>query len=320
MGDGQSSRFRFDAVILSWNRKKDTLETIANVNAQTGVDVTVWVVDQGSEPGCIAALRKRKEAHDIKLVELGRNLGVAGGRNVGMRQGSAPYVVCIDNDAVFADPRSLARVAGRFAADEKLGAIGFRILNYFTGEQDWGSWVYPRTLKQRRSEEFVTTRYCGAGHALRRSAIEETNLYDDQLFFYWEEVDLSYQLIELGYRIIYDPGIEVLHKVSPEARADWSGSRFYYLVRNALYLDYMYYRSPWRVLVRGGAYLLKGVRNGVAAQVPRAWRDCARMVARENSGRKPLGPDARRYVREHELRYRGSVWRRLRDEVLERLS
>ena len=41
----------------------------------------------------------------------------------------------------------------------------------------------------------------GAAAALRRQALEQTHYYEDRLFFFWEEVDLSYQLIELGWTI-----------------------------------------------------------------------------------------------------------------------
>jgi GT2 family glycosyltransferase len=179
--------------------------------------------------------------------------------------------------------------------------------------------VYPRPLKTERDRQFPAARYCGAGHALRREALEKTSLYDENLFFYWEELDMSYQMIDAGYSIVYDPEVVILHKVSPEARTNWSNDRFYFLVRNALYLDFKYYASIRRVLVRAAGYLVKGIWNRVPSQVVTAYRDAFRLCRSLSPSRTLLGKDAREYVHRHDTLPRGSFHRRVRDEVLERL-
>lgn len=309
----------FDVVILSWNRTRDTLAAARSANEQEGVDVSVWVVDQGSEDECLARLRRESGTGEFVLVELGHNHGVAGGRNIGMKLGKAPWVVCLDNDAEFESRGALAHVARSFAGDSSLGAIGFRIRNYFTGHDDPSCWVYPRPLKTESDRRFPAARYCGAGHALRREALERTSLYDENLFFYWEELDLSYQMIDAGYSIVYDPEVVVLHKVSPEARTNWSKDRFYYLVRNALYLDFKYYASIHRLLLRAAGYLVKGTRNRVPSQVVKAYRDAFRLCLGLSPSRALLSKDAREYVHRYDTLPRGSMLHRVRDEVLERL-
>lgn len=310
-----------DIVVLSWNRLDSTLETIESARSQRGVDARVWVVDQGSDQACLDGLRQGIAGADgVVLHELGRNYGVAGGRNRGMALGRAPYIVAIDNDAVFADERTVERAVERFEAEPGLAAIGFRIRNFYTGEDDESSWAYPRQLRSSRNQEFVTTRYCGAAHALRRSAIEETTWYDEALFFYWEEADLSYQLIQAGWRLIYLPDCVVRHKVDPEARTGWQGDRFYYLVRNAVYLDWKYFGSLWRAGTLAVGYQLKGLYNGAGRQAARALRDSGRMIRRRPADRtRRLDERSRAYIRDHDERYRGTLWDRLRNEVFERL-
>lgn len=307
-----------DVVILSWNRRDETLDTIESVLAQRGVEVRICIVDQGSEEACLKALREAASDPRLDLVEVGCNLGVSGGRNLGMRRGAAPIVVCIDNDAVFADSGCLAHAVARFDAEPLLGALSFCVRNFFTGQLD--SWAYPRALKSRADEPFMSTRFSGGAHALRRRALEQTELYDDRLFFYWEEVDLSYQLIELGWTIAYDPRVVVRHKVSPEARVNWGRERFYFLVRNALYVDHKYFGSPSRLVVRAVGYFVKGLRNGVPGQVLRAVGDSFRMIRELDPERRLLGEEARRYLYQHELRHRGGVLRRIRDEAWERMA
>ena len=174
-----------DVVILSLNRKDSILQTIENVLSQLGISQRIWIVDQGSEPSTLDAVRRISNQYpQVFLQELGENLGVAAGRNIGMAKGSADYIVSIDNDAIFASEHEIAHAINRFAGDPALGAIGFRIRNYFTGDDDRSSWVYPRSMLRKRDQEFFATRYCGAGHALLRKAVAKTKGYDDGLFFF----------------------------------------------------------------------------------------------------------------------------------------
>src|SRR5688572_14340915 len=77
-----------DVVILSWQRVEMTLATIDNIASQEGVVVDIWVVDQGSDESTILQLRKAAERQtNCHLIELGKNVGVPGGRNVGISRG-----------------------------------------------------------------------------------------------------------------------------------------------------------------------------------------------------------------------------------------
>ncbi len=87
--------------------------------------------------------------------------------------GTGRHVVALDSDAIFADAGAVARAVECLDADERLGAIGFRIENYFTGENDELSWDYPG---HRPEERFLTTRFIGAGHAIRRDAFESPGI------------------------------------------------------------------------------------------------------------------------------------------------
>ncbi len=310
-----------DVVILSWNRRDLILESIASVQQQKGVRATVWVIDQGSDAATLRALRPLHAQGAIQLLEMGHNLGVAGGRNVGNTQGDAPIIVSLDNDAVFADENALRTVAALFREDEHLGAMGFRLKNYFTGEDDWLNWAYPRRLFERRTERFLTTRFVGAAHAIRRAAWEQTRGYDQRLFFYWEELDLGYQLIAAGWHVAYDPRVVVRHKIAPDTRLNWHDGRYYYLVRNALYLNYKYFRSRRAVWKLAAGYVLKGAYNGLLREALRALRDAVGMMnAVRVEDFPPLDEVARRYIAEHDgAGQRGGVLQRLRYEVFTRL-
>ena len=309
-----------DIVILSLERALDTIDAVKSVQAQIAVNPRVWIIDQGSDNQSLILLRNYvQRENNLFLIELGRNFGVPGGRNRGIDFCDAEIVVCIDNDAVFKSNDSLSRIVSHFAEDETLGAIGFRVENYFTGHLDSLSWVYPRSLLSIANSSFLTTRYCGAGHALRRKAFIESGGYDERLFFYWEELDVSYKLLNLGFKIIYDSNVTVLHKISPDGRVNWNEKRFYYLVRNIIYLDWKFFQSILRIGVLIIGYLVKGLYNGIFLQTLKGIIDGVNMALHLRTNVHRLNKNARDYIFRYDYQYRGTLFNRLRREVFEKL-
>jgi len=309
-----------DVVVLSLGRTELTLETLGDVLAQKAVEVRLTVVDQGSSVEHLERLRAFAATHRVvEVVEVGANIGVPGGRNLGSRRGRAPIVVSIDNDAVFDRRDALARVIDRFAAEPRLGALAFRALNHSTGQPDWSSWAYPATLRSRESQPFRAARFVGVGHALRRRAFEETGGYEEALFFCEEELDFSYKLIARAWTIAYEPAIAVRHKVAPEARVRWDDRRLYLQTRNAVYLHWRHHRKLGETLLIAGGWGLRGLANRGAWQ---AWKGVVAalgMCLRNRGDGVRLGPAGRRYVWEHDTRWRGSFLDRARREALAQL-
>ena len=313
-----------DVVILALDRAEETIEAVASARAQTGVSKHVWVADQGSRPENVARLAEAvRGAADATLVRLDRNWGVAGGRNRATALGRGRVVFALDNDAEFAAPDTLARAVAALDAEPGLAAVGCRILVHATGEDDLSSWGYPASLLPRAGGSFDAVTFVGAGAAVRRADFERAGGYDDALFFLWDEFDLCLRLINLGRRVRYRGDIAVRHKVSPEKRFAWGGTRWFYFVRNRVYVG-MKYGSPASVLPRFFAYQLKGARNGVLPQGLRAGPAALRMwrefrPAPGTEGLHRLTPAARDYIGRNDAAHRGGPLRRVRTEVLSAL-
>jgi len=304
-----------DVVLLSWNRLEDTLAAVDSVLAQDIDSLAIWIVDQGSRPEQVAALRHLSTIHpEVQLVELPDNVGVPAGRNIGTNSGSAEFVVSLDNDAVFDTPQALSRAVDLLASDDRLGAVAFRALDHSTRELDTGSWAYPRVHMQT-SEPVPVARFVGVGHALRRAAFTDAGGYDEQLFFCEEELDLSYRMIDRGYWIVYDPSIVVLHKRSRDERIEWDGGRVYHQVRNAVVVQHRHHRRSMATALVALGWLFRAVYNRQGRQAVRGLIDAVKLL-RDERGSVEVSSDARRYVWQHDTRLRGSLLRRLRDDVL----
>ena len=304
-----------DVVILALDRVEETEQAIASALAQQGVRRHVFVVDQGSKPDNLARLAACVAGRDdATLVRLDRNWGVAGGRNRGTALGHGRVVVALDNDAEFADTDTLARAVAMLDSDQQLAAIGLRIVIFADGSDDLSSWGYPASLLPRAGENFDSVTFVGAGHAIRRQAWDDAGGYDDALFFCWEEFDFCLRAIDRGWRVRYCGDIVIRHKVSPERRFAWSGTRWFYFVRNRLYIGRKSGESWLALAPRFAGYLVKGLRNGVVRQTLRALPAAVAMA--HAAPARPLSAAARDYLARNDAAYRGSGFARLRREVL----
>jgi len=297
-----------DVVILSLDRAEETEAAIRSALAQVGVSRHVIVLDQGSNPATIARIADVVAQHpDATLVTAGRNLGVAGGRNCATALGHGRIVVGLDNDAEFADARTLARAVAALDCDPTLAAIGCRIVLHATGADDLSSWGYPASLLERSGEAFDAATFVGAGHAIRRTAWDACGGYDEALFFCWEELDFCLRAIARGWRIRYCGDIAIRHKVSAEGRVRWSGERWRYFVRNRLYIERKWGASWFVLAPRCAGYLIRGARNGLLRQTLRALPAAMRLSA--TLPMKRLPENALAYLRENDGAYRGARWR-----------
>lgn len=311
---------KVDVIILSWNRVHDTIAAIRSAARQVGVERRIFVVDQGSEPEDLQILeRYLGEEPCAELKKLEKNVGVAAGRNIATAMGSAPYVVALDSDAEFSDEHVLNRVVRHFEVNPNLCAIGFRIENMYTGENDATSWDYSGASDPDLG--FNTTRFIGAGHALRRDVFDSVGGYDESLFFCGEELDLCYRMLNLGYRIAYMPDVGVRHKVSPEHRVYWDRGRYYYTVRNTLYTNYKFGASWTRLAVSASAFFVRGLRNSMLRETLRAFRDCLRMCRAfrtSDADKRPyrLSSATWKYILECEPSRRDTVIRKIHRQLV----
>lgn len=307
-----------DIVILSLERTDETIAAIASACAQTGVSCHVSVLDQGS---CSANLARLADAiagrPNVSLFVSDTNLGVAGGRNLISDLGHGRTIVALDNDAEFADKLTVARMVAALDGEPRLGAIGCRIVRHADGQDDWSSWGYPAALKPSASTGFDTVTFVGAGHAIRRDTWRQAGGYDPRLFFCWEEYDFCLRAIAHGWQVRYRGDIVIRHKVCGEQRIGWSANRWYYHVRNRLYIERKQGRGWAPLAPRIAGYLLKGVRNGLPGQTVQAILAAFGMAPAMT---QVLPAAGRSYTVRNDRAHRGPVRRRVIQEVFSRIA
>lgn len=208
-------------VVLNWNGWHDTLECLTSLRKLDYRKRRVVVVDNGSTDDSIVRLRGAYP--DITILETGRNLGFAGGNNVGIRwalQQGSRYIWLLNNDTT-AHPKALSSMVGQAEFDGQVGAVGCLLYYLDRPErlQAWGGgWVnlwlglanqYSRRVRKERLD-YLTA----ASLLLRGAALEQVGLLDEGFFMYWEDIDLAFRLRKAGWRMTLAEDAVVWHKES----------------------------------------------------------------------------------------------------------
>lgn len=233
-------------VVLSWNRRTDTLACIASLERATYPSLSVVCVDNASSDGSADAVAA--SFPDVHVLRLDENLGFAGGMNAGIQAAlaaGADHVLVLNNDMLvepeFAEPLVSA-------LDPSVGAVCAQILFADPPDRVWyaGARYRPRRGYQGRHVRYgepplpgdvppyETERACAGAMLVPRSVLERVGLFDEALFAYWEDVDWSLRARAAGLRLLVVPASVVRHAVSASSGGEGSPATIYYSVRNGL--------------------------------------------------------------------------------------
>lgn len=205
--------------------------------------VEVLVVDNGSLQDC----SQQFQAHypDVKVIISKKNLGFAGGNNLGIQEAKGKYLFFVNNDTVFTEGL-IENLIKRFNTP-KVGAVGpkihyfdqpgtiqfagFTAVNPITGRNKT---IGERERDQGQYDTAVEMPYIhGAAMMLSKEVIEEVGGMPEAYFLYYEELDWCQQIRRAGYRIYYEPTALIYHKESM-AVSKLSHLKIYYLTRNRI--------------------------------------------------------------------------------------
>ena len=238
------NEYKLSIITVNYNGLKDTCALIESIPFNDKMEVIV--VDNASKNDEASEIERRFS--QVKVIKSEKNLGFAGGNNLGIQTAQGKYLFIINNDTLFKDFNVQALIDRlesssdigiacpkiRFAwGTHPLQYAGYTPLSKVTvrnraigfGEEDQGQY-----------EEAHPTPYAhGAAMLIKREAIEKVGLMPECYFLYYEELDWSMMFTRAGYQIWYEPGCTIYHKES-QATGQNSPLRTYYITRNRLQL------------------------------------------------------------------------------------
>lgn len=223
---------KISVVLVNYNVKYYVGQCIDSVRrALQGIDSEIIVVDNHSRDGSVDYLSK---IEGVRIIESGHNLGFSKANNIAIRQSTAEYVLMLNPDTIVAE--DAIRMIIDFAdSHPQAGGIGVRMHN------DWGTTAresrrglpLPMTsfykiigLSKRLPQHRKYGRYymgwlpwdspsrievvSGACFLVRRKALDEVGLMDEDYFMYGEDIDLSYRLLKGGWENWFVPA-DIIH-------------------------------------------------------------------------------------------------------------
>ncbi len=211
----------------------------------TGVEIVV--LDNASEDGSAAAVAERFP--DVRLIEQRHRAGFGANHNTVIRATSGRYVFVLNEDTT-SDDWGFERMVSHLEANPRVAALAPRLV-YPDGRLQHSAWRFPTPARAALS--LVSLGRVGATQSrggairdvdwamaaallVRREALDEIGLFDEDFFIYSEEVDLQYRLRQAGWRTRYFPSVTVVHHESqfsagiPERRINemWRGRHRYW--------------------------------------------------------------------------------------------
>lgn len=215
---------------LSLNRSSLSIRLLESIARWLpGFAGEVLVVDNGSEASELAAIRATLERAPFRsrVVELGSNYGVAGGRNRTMEHVQTEWVVCLDNDIFFTqDPlpaiqADIALLGCRFlnlpllepGADRVFANGGHLYVTVLGTEVHVGGGT---ALRQEApagpGQPFLSTFLFGGASVLHRDTFVRLGGYDEGYFVGFEDTDFSIKLLHEGYKIGNTGALALVHE------------------------------------------------------------------------------------------------------------
>lgn len=199
-------------IVVNWNGKKWLKRCLDSLCSQQGADYEVVLVDNGSSDGSADFVKAEYDPGKVRVVRSEKNLGFAGGNNLGIRNARGEYIMLLNNDA-WVDQDCLAKTVEFYKQHH------FDIIAPI--ETDYENTVVREAVMKidpLGHPIYLTGKNEQAGFYLqgvclffKKEFYEQTLGLDDDFFMYLEEVDWFWRLNLLGKQFSFIEGVFVHH-------------------------------------------------------------------------------------------------------------
>jgi glycosyltransferase involved in cell wall biosynthesis len=263
-------------VLITTRNRCEALRTALRSAVAQTVDVEVIVLDDASSDGTAEMVRREFPQVRVERAELA--VGGPSQRNRGFAIARSPIVVCLDDDAWFSSPQTVAQVLAEFD-DPAVGVVTIPYIN--VRREDW--------VRQRARDDgrWAAGTYAGGASALRREAFLDAGGYAD-FFEQGEETDLAIRLLERGHVVRLGRADHIVHD---EVQAVKPAANYRFSSRN--HLIGVWRNVPWpylpgRLAVVAVKVALVGFRNRQPRAALRGVREGLRACAAGEVRRAPV--------------------------------
>jgi hypothetical protein len=255
-------------LIVSWNTKEFLFPCIRAVSEKEGeISREIIVVDNSSQDGSVSEVKQAFLS--VHLIENERNLGFAKAVNQGLQKASGRYVLLLNPDTQVRNG-AVQQLISFMDGHSDVGVAGAQLLNSDGSKQNSIAnfpslatellnksllrRLFPKRFpgKERNySEPFEVDSVIGACMMVRRVALEEVGLLDEDYFLFLEETDWCYRMKRAGWKIYHVPQAEVYHFQGKSAEAERKRAKVEYIRSRYHFFKKNRGRFQWFILLVG---------------------------------------------------------------------
>jgi N-acetylglucosaminyl-diphospho-decaprenol L-rhamnosyltransferase len=225
-------------IIVSFNARADLERCLESLHAAPPVvPHEILVVDNGSTDGSADAARRWP---GVQVIEADGNLGFARANNIGIRASSGPVILLLNSDTIV-PPGAIDRLIAELDRHPDVAVAGPRLVDgRGRAELSFGRMIGPwNELRQKRLARSAVVEgltrqpqypdwVSGACLLVRRPDADAVGGLDERYFMYTEDVDFCAAIRARGRKILFVPGVEVVHLRGRSAASAPAATREHY--------------------------------------------------------------------------------------------
>ncbi len=241
---------KIPVIIINWNGFQDTIECLDSVLKTTGIEIAVYLMDNGSSNQEGRKLADRfKDEPSISVRQLPENIGFAKANNLILEElvrDNYPFVALLNNDTVV-DPSWLEAMVG-LAKFHNLDMVSAKLINYFNRQQidnlghqvlNTGE-IVPIAHKAAVDDYSMSVMNLGpcAGAALYSvEMLKKIGLFDPFFSTGYEDAELGLRGIVAGYQSALAPDALVYHKMGQSVSKVFD-DQYAIMIQSAIWYTY----------------------------------------------------------------------------------
>lgn len=233
-------------ISVNYNQPQVTLEFLRSIKKhKANNNIEIILVDNGSIHDHEKEFMKEYPA--LNYIKSEKNLGFAGGNNLGIQQAKGDFLLFLNNDTEITE-NLIDTLIKEFNQNPNIGILspliiyhedkekiqyaGFSSMNYLTGRNK-GIGNYETNIDHYKYNSHETGFIHGAAMMCRKKDILNIGLMEENYFLYYEELDWCEKFKKAGKKIWFTGKTKVYHKESISVGKE-SGLKTYFMYRNRM--------------------------------------------------------------------------------------
>ncbi|MFH1514743.1 MAG: glycosyltransferase family 2 protein [bacterium] len=245
-------------ILVAYGGRDDTLVCITSLLKSDYPNYKIILVDNASWDDTSEQVAAKFP--DVEIIYSDKNLGFAGGNNLGMDRAleiGAQYIFLLNNDTEIA-PDAISCLVESAEARENIGVIGPMIYYHEDSSLIWSAggnidyaWsnLYHRGIRTKNTKEYSILEevdyLTGCAIMFPAKRVLEVGKLDESYWMYYEDADFCQRIKTAGYSVMFEPGAKVWHKVSSSTGGNLAPRKMFYKFNSGYRFFMRYSPSPF---------------------------------------------------------------------------